>query len=271
MATALSSDGGVTWKPGPNPADDHSTLGHNFIDLAADGKGVLHCVWLDTREEKRGLRSARSTDFGLTWAANKTVDPETCECCWNSLAVSPAGGAWVIYRGHSPRDMRVAPLEGAVSVSPTAAGNFGWDFPGCPHVGAGLSFDGDNTLHAAVWTGKTGKAGVYHLLSTDQGFTWSAPRPLGAGGARNPDCASSGKSVAVVWNETTDSLTSVMAATSTDGGVHWSTAKQVSGSTEDAMNPRVLPAGDGFRVFWTSSGKEGIGWTSAPLLLKPAE
>jgi hypothetical protein len=269
MATSISSDGGKTWKPGPNPADDQSTLGHNFVDIAADGKGVMHCVWLDTRNEKRGLRSAKSTDFGVTWAANQTVDAQTCECCWNGLAVSPEGGAWVIYRGHAPRDMTVAALTDKIPL-PAVAGNFGWDFPGCPHVGAGLSLGSNGqTLHAAVWTGKPGKAGVYHVVSRDLGQTWLPPQRLGADGARNPDCASGPhKSTAVVWNEPSgpdNTLTKVMASTSTDGGAHWTAPQQLSKPTEDALFPKVLPTQTGFRVFWTTRGEKATTWASAPL------
>src|SRR5688500_455378 len=31
MATAISGDGGRTWRAGPNPADDRLTIGHSFI------------------------------------------------------------------------------------------------------------------------------------------------------------------------------------------------------------------------------------------------
>ena len=110
MTTALSSDAGKTWMRGPNPADDGSTEGHNFIDITTDGTGAFHLVWLDTREGKRGLRSAISTDHGKTWSANHTVDAETCECCWNTVTGSPEGGAWVIYRDKAPRYGRAATI-----------------------------------------------------------------------------------------------------------------------------------------------------------------
>lgn len=65
MATAISSDGGKTWKPGPNPADDGATSGHRFIDVAADEDGAFHLVWLDGRAGKQGLQYARSGDGPL--------------------------------------------------------------------------------------------------------------------------------------------------------------------------------------------------------------
>ncbi|MDB6119369.1 MAG: hypothetical protein JWO08_3150, partial [Verrucomicrobiaceae bacterium] len=132
MATAFSSDLGQTWLRGPNPADDGSTEGHNFIDIAADGKGDFHLVWLDTRNGKRGLRTAVSSDHGHTWSPNRTVDEETCECCWNTIAASPDGGAFVIYRDKSPRDMAVAALHDGAR-APAPVGSFKWEFPGCPH------------------------------------------------------------------------------------------------------------------------------------------
>ncbi len=124
MTTALSHDAGKTWVRGANPADDGSTEGHNFIDIAADGKGTFHLVWLDTRAGRRGLRSTASLDHGAAWLPNRTVDPETCECCWNTLAARAEGGACVIYRGRSPRDMSVArlALDGGQPSAPVPVG-----------------------------------------------------------------------------------------------------------------------------------------------------
>ena len=63
MATAISGDGGKTWRAGPNPADDGTLGGHSFIDVAADDRGTFHLVWLDSREgASKGLRYARSND-----------------------------------------------------------------------------------------------------------------------------------------------------------------------------------------------------------------
>lgn len=38
LATAVSSDGGNTWRAGPNPADDGLTTAHEFLDVMADAR-----------------------------------------------------------------------------------------------------------------------------------------------------------------------------------------------------------------------------------------
>ncbi len=74
LGTALSTDGGVTWSSGPNPADDGREDGHAFADLAADETGTLFLAWLDSRDGGQGLRTAVSSDSGRTWAKNASPD-----------------------------------------------------------------------------------------------------------------------------------------------------------------------------------------------------
>src|SRR5688572_22302100 len=105
LASAVSSDAGKTWTPGPNPADDGSTDGHGYADLSSDGAGTFYLVWLDGRDGGQGLRGAVSRDAGRTWLANVTVDGRTCECCWNRLASAQPGKVAVVYRDKDPRDL----------------------------------------------------------------------------------------------------------------------------------------------------------------------
>jgi hypothetical protein len=71
-------------------------------------------------------------------------------------------------------------------------GAFGWDFVGCPHVGAGLvTTEKNQTLHAAVWTGQEAVTGVYYLVSDDGGRHWSSPHRLGDKFSRIVDLAAS--------------------------------------------------------------------------------
>ena len=140
LAVAVSRDGGRTWSRGGNPADDNSTDGHGFIDVAADPAGGFHAVWLDGRDGDSGLRVASSAD-GVIWRPNANVDAVTCQCCWNDLAVLGPGRLAVLYRDRDPRDMAVAISEdGARSWERRGvAGEFGWKVDGCPHVGGGLA------------------------------------------------------------------------------------------------------------------------------------
>lgn len=265
MVTARSQDGGKTWQSGPNPADDGSTTGHGFIDIAADAAGTFHLTWLDDRNDQRGLRYARSADAGKNWSANMTVDAETCECCWNAMAVGVDGSVCILYRDKAPRDMSVALLgNGEKQWQSNRAGEFGWDFNGCPHVGGGIVMGGTRAapvLHAIVWTGLQPNAGVHYLRSSDKGATWSKPQPLRIGSASHPDIATDkADRVVAAWDEPGEGIS---VSKSRDGGVIWSRPERVLNAAVSATHPRVALTSRGFRVFWTEAGADGVGqWRS---------
>jgi hypothetical protein len=257
MATALSADGGATWRPGPNPADDGSQGDHSFADLAADAAGNFHLVWLDARgtNKAKGLRYASSRDGGQTWSKNLTLEAETCECCWNTLTTGPGGSLHSLFRDKNPRDMAlVSSLDGGATwSSPVPVGKFNWDFQGCPHVGGGL-LGTDGRVHALVWTGAAGHSGAYHVHSADRGRTWSAPQRLGDADARRGDLASAGAgSLAAVWDRVADGESRVYAATSSDGGKTWSEPVPLSSPGVNAAYPRVVALAGNYRAFWTES------------------
>jgi hypothetical protein len=267
IATALSSDGGKTWRAGPNPADDAADSDHAFIDIAADDAGTFHLTWLDARGGSKGLLYARSTDGGSTWSKNVVVKPETCECCWNTIRTARGGKVFILFRDKNPRDMAlVASHDGGKTWGkPVPVGCFEWDFGGCPHVGGGLATGGSTTnrdLHAVVWTAKPGLAGTYALASSDAGATWSDPLKLDAT-ASHPDvaCGGGGGEVAAVWDAFIDGGTSVFAATSNHGGKSWSEPRRLSELGASATHPRIVRTSLGFLVFWTEHhGGKGAAW-----------
>jgi BNR/Asp-box repeat protein len=265
LATAISDDGGKTWRAGPNPSDFPAAIGHAFIEIAADEKGVFHLVWIDGRDRSgtgatpagKGLRYARSMDGGASWSANRTLDGATCECCWNTIAIAKGGHVAVLYRDKEPRDMSIARSnDGGVSWEPSVAvGTFNWDVNVCPHVGGGLAFGSStsaNQVFATVWTGKAGTFGSYLLSSADGGEHWSAPARIGDFQALHTDVAAMDNGrIAVVWDAGAQGGV-IFAMTSDDGGKTWS-AKQISEEGAVASHPRIVAAPDGFRIFWTET------------------
>lgn len=271
MATALSHDGGKTWLPGPNPADDQSSAGHGFIDIAADPAGTFHLTWLDSRDGRQGLRYARSRDGGHAWSANATVRADTCECCWNTLKTGPGGEVGIVFRDKDPRDMALAfsPDGGQSWEPPRLLGGFGWKFDGCPHTGGGLVLGtARKPIHALIWNGSAGNAGVFHVRSAGPDMAWTAPLSLGDASASHPDLAGdpSGRLVAA-WDASADGTTGIHAAISSDHGATWSDARRLSSQGRTATHPRVSMAGRGFRVFWTEAGADGpTVWRSAMIM-----
>jgi hypothetical protein len=266
MATAVSSDGGRTWRAGPNPADDNLTIGHSFIDVAADAKGQFHLVWLDSREGgAKGLRYARSTNGGVTWSANQTLDADTCECCWNTVTTGGDGTIAVLYRDASPRDMAIVTSTngGATWSTPVAVGKFDWGITACPHVGGALAANGD-AMHALVWTAKDNDVhGVFSLNSTNAGVTWNAPVRIGPHEASRPDLAvdKDGRLIAT-W----DAGRAIYVTSSTNAGQTWSAGRRLNENNASGSHPRLIRTAGGVRAFWTETpaGKPA-NWASAPV------
>jgi hypothetical protein len=272
MATAISADGGATWSAGPNPAEGGSTQAQGFIDIAADSEGHFHIVWLDSRGGAQGLRYARSPDGGLSWSKNQTLDPETCECCWNTITTAPGGAIAVLYRDKDPRDMAsVCSRDGGRTwAKPARVGEFDWDIRACPHVGGGLALapHGSSLLgHAAVWTGRTARQGIYYLASFDGGATWGEPKRLGDSRSWHSDIAvSEGNEVAAAWDARTERGLAIFMAISRDGGRTWTEPRRLSREGASASHPRVISTPRGFRAFWTewADGKD-VEWVGRRL------
>lgn len=267
MATAISADRGRTWSAGPNPADDGLTIGHSFIALTADARGAFHLVWLDSRAGKdKGLRYSQSTDGGATWSANATIDPSTCECCWNTITATPAGNIAVLYRRKDPRDMGFVQSadSGKTWSQPVTVGAFNWTINACPHIGGALAFG--KSVHAFVWTAKDNDAhGVYLLNSTDAGATWSAPKRIGSPDGSRPDLAQGANgNLLATWDDYVGGQQSIFTATSTDDGATWSAPARLSESDASATHPRVIWTSRGPRIFWTQQRpNQPVEWLSA--------
>jgi hypothetical protein len=265
MVSARSTDGGKSWSPVRGPADWPKGP-HSFFTLGADAK-TMHAAWLDSRDGKvpvegaQAMRYAHSEDGGLTWSDNVTLDNVTCACCWTAGRADGAGNFYVLYRDKQPSDMALGVVDGKTKqwTRLSTVGAFGWDFPGCPHIGGGLAIKtggGVREMHAVVGTRKKGDAGVYYLKSADAGKSWTEPHKLSdESGAHGDVALGKGDRLAAVWDMTDadadDGSLAIYAATSNDGGAHWSAARRLSQAHVSASHPRVVATKTGFLALWT--------------------
>ncbi len=182
MRSALSSDGGRTWQAGPAPAVQDRPLSQGFCDLIMRADGSADLIWLGSHRELRGLHHAHSSDAGARWQPSRIIDAQTCECCWNRLAVGDRGELMALYRDRDPRDLRVASQVNSQSdwkilASPVA---FDWRIEACPHAGGGLALESAASslqVHATVWTAGA-RGGLYYARSSDAGQSWAGDRRL---------------------------------------------------------------------------------------------
>lgn len=275
LATALSADGGKTWKPGPAP-DEAENTGFRFPATTA-GNGAFHVVWIHAVDEERSLRHASLGFSDENWADTNVIDPDICACCWNTLRMTPDGQLMVLYRDQDPSDMSfaVSSNNGKTWENLGHAGTFGWYFNGCPHVGGAFAFDETSgeapLLLGTVWTGHPESGGAYILRSTDDGRTWRTspipgPRP---GGHVFTDLAlrADGRA-AVVWDlPRSDGSRTVFVTMSENLGNTWSSPTQVSENGTFATHPRIVGAHNRFLLFWhefDDSGESSLKMGTVP-------
>ena len=262
MLAARSSDGGQTWQYADTPPDWKQGP-HGYIDMTADNH-AFHAVWLDSRnghadvKASQGLHYARSTDGGLSWQTNNTLDKLTCSCCWNTLKTNAEGNAYVLYRDKQPSDLSIGVINKKQKWQRlNHVGAFNWQFEGCPHIGGGLDFQttaGKNRQHAVVGTGHQQHLGIHYLYSDDAGNNWSAPKQLGDESAIHADVAAhdNGRVVAV-WDMMGEEGLAIFTAESKDQGKNWSASKQISKTGLRATHPRIVKTEKGFLSLWTEN------------------
>ena len=283
IATALSDDGGRTWRPGPSPtaqplpggatparlrpaktesSHKHSAgggtgPGYRFPAAGAARDG-FHVVWIHAIGDERSLRHA-TLPFGATaWSDATIIDQHICACCWNELKVNADGHLMALYRDQQPSDMALSISRDAGRTWHPAgrAGEFDWAFDGCPHIGGGLALLARDRLIATAWTGNGTATGAY-VLRRDERGAWSAPVPLLAESpGRNTDAAACDSGAAIVWDGLADGGQVVYAAFSSDGA-HWPPPRRLSPPGRNAAYPRVVGAGDHFVALWTTYRQDG--------------
>jgi BNR repeat-like domain len=257
MVTALSTDGGRTWKRGPNPADDDRYDGHGFADLAARG-GRFHLTWLDKRSGAQGVRYAYSNDAGASWSRNVSVRATSCECCWNTLLPASDRSVYLLFRGKAPRDMGIASSrdEGVSWKTVGAVGAFNWQIEACPETGGALAATrrgASERLHALVWTGQTGQRGVHYMSSLDGGSDWTHGTRFGSEFAQRADLTARGEELVAVWDDIAGQNGAVFMSRSKNSGAEWSKPMKLSAERASAIYPRVVATNASFLVLWTET------------------
>ena len=134
----------------------------------------------------------------------------------------------------------------------SVAGRFEWMQQGCPHTTGGLALT-ESRFHAVVQTGKEDEAGIYYLVSENEGRDWSELHRLVGAEGHYADLAATSDEVTVLWQEQLGTRTVIMGVLSHDAGKSWSSRSVLSETKASASYPRVVATVDGFRAFWTES------------------
>ena len=259
LMVAVSEDGGTHWQSGILPVSGDPQRNQAYPDVEIDADGTIHLVWLDDRDENgssQGLRAAISRDGGQSWQSESTVDTDVCTCCSTRLSRLPDATLALLYRDHTPKDMRLAKNSAAEDRWQTTqtVGAFNWTVDACPHSTSGITSvrDGDTVImHAAIWTGEANQTGVHYLRSDPAGSAWPTQLLIDRTGD-DPDIASGlAGQLAIVYRQGHGNQSRIAWVASSDGGAHWSAPQLLSPVGQRVDHPRVVSTPDGFRVFWT--------------------
>lgn len=264
---ARSIDGGRTFSEPVTVNTDSAAIGHRFDALRIDGRGSVHLLWLDKRDQSaaraRGETYAGAalyhavTKGGTTGGRiERRLVNHSCECCRIALDLDTDGTPVVLWRhvfGRNTRDPALMRLDDPSK--PRRVAHDGWEIDACPHHGPSLAIDTGGAYHAAWYTGANGRAGLYYARSADRGENWSGPLAFGnpRAQAAHPFLLATPRRLYLAWKEFDGQATVVIAMHSTDRGATWSAPQTVARSASASDHPLLIANGEQAYLSWNTT------------------
>jgi hypothetical protein len=264
-----STNGGATWSVTVNVSNNAGDSWYPAI--ATDSGNNLHVVWGDNTPGNWEIIYSKSTDGGATWSAAVDVSnnsgisssPTIVVGSGNSLHVvwydTPSGGGNpdILYSKSTDGG---ATWSAVVNISNNSGGSFS----------PAIIVDSGNNLHV-VWTDTTpGNYDIFYSKSTDGGATWSAAVDVSNTSGESQYSAiaiDSGNNLHVVWRDDTPGNYETFYSKSTDGGVTWSAAVNISNDSGHSYYPAIAIDSGTIHIAW----EDDTGQSGGPLPPAPAE
>jgi len=247
---------------------DRAEITHRFDALAVDSKGRLVIAWIDKRDLLAADAAGKpylgaaiyyswSDDGGASFAPERKLLDQSCECCRIALARTPDGEVAAFFRGiygDNIRDHAYAVLRTDGQTSQVARATFSdWRIAGCPHHGPGLAIGADGVRHA-VWYEAKDKPTI-HYGQLDPGHAPKHPSTIAGAGASHADVTVHGHNVWVVWNQVNADGYALMLRRSTDNGAHFDAPREIARSSGAVGSPQLLQKqGHAFAAWNTAAG-----------------
>ena len=261
-----SLDGGAHFSAPITVHHDRAEITHRFDALAVDGHGRVVIAWIDKRDleaahaqGKRYLGAAVyyswSDDRGRTFAPERKLIDQSCECCRIAIARTPQGDVAAFFRsifGDNIRDhaYAVLPTDGLPSHAERATFNQ-WQIAACPEHGPGLAISADGTRHA-VWYESKDKPTIWYG-QLDPGQPPQHARVIANAGASHADVAAHDKTVWITWNQVNANGYALMLQRSLDNGAHFDAAREIARSVDAVGSPQLLQ----------NQGRAFVAWNTA--------
>ncbi len=247
---------------------DRAEITHRFDALAVDGKGRLVIAWIDKRDLLAADAAGKpylgaaiyyswSDDGGASFASERKLLDQSCECCRIALARTPDGEVAAFFRGiygDNIRDHAYAVLRTDGQASQVARATFSdWQIAGCPHHGPGLAIGIDGIRHA-VWYEAKGKPTIWYG-QLDPGHAPKHPLAIAGAGAGHADVAVHDQTVWLAWNKVDAAGYALMLRRSSDNGAHFDAPREIARSSGATGSPQLLlKQGRAFVAWNTAAG-----------------
>ena len=273
-----SLDRGRSFEPPRTLNDDGLLTGHRFDSLHVDESGDIYVVWIDKRDreaaKKRGedfqgasIYYAVSTDRGASFATNKQVAEQACECCRIAITEASGGGVGIFWRhlfDDNIRDHAFATLGTKGPIGPVQRPSVdGWQINACPHHGPTILPAKNDSYHLA-WFTAAGNRPVVHYGRFDpsKGELEHPTRIATAVPAAHPHLARSQGRLLIAWKGMQDKRVKVYLKTSEDEGATWSASRVIADTGGASDHPFLLSRGAQTFLSWQTKAE---GWRLIPL------
>jgi hypothetical protein len=270
-----STDGGESFSPPKPVADDTSpNASQRFDALAVDATGKVVVAWTDKRDARKSgkeyagaaLYVAASADSGATFAADRKIKDNACECCRLGLAVDGDGLPVVVWRDIYPPNYRDHSLikfrpdggpGGAKAGAETRISADEWAIDVCPHHGPAASIAAAGVYDAVWYSGGGKRVGLFYARSADGGRSFTAPFAFGRQdrGAAHPAVFSRGAFVVIAWKEFDGTTATIETIESYDGGRNWSAPREIAATKDASDYPFLLSDGRNVYLSWQTAAE----------------
>lgn len=267
-----SLDGGASFMPVRTANDDGLATSHRFVSMTRSADGLLYLAWLDKRDQVRALAHGAdytgaalyytvSRDAGASFAPNRKVADNSCECCRVALAPRGKNGIVAFWRhvfdGGTVRDHALATLGMDGTVGFARATEDDWRLDGCPHHGPALAAE-SGALHLVWFTNGTKQQGLVYGYRAGPDAPTTRVTVLDAQPAGgHPVIHAQGSKIVVLWVSYDGTAMRLMRADSTDGGSHWQSAREVLRTSGASDYPFVVRHGAAAWFGWQTQD-EGL-------------
>ncbi|HXG00715.1 MAG TPA: sialidase family protein, partial [Bacteroidota bacterium] len=242
-----STDAGITWQP--DSVRLTNSTGQSACPSLAVAGSTVHVVWHDNRDGNYEIYYKRSTDEGLTWAADSRLTNNTSTSQYPSVAVAGQAvyAVWQDNRDGNDEIYYTRSTDGGLTWQPDVRLTNNTLFSRYPSVAASGVF-----VHVLWQDFRDGNWRAYYKRSSDGGTTWQADSALTdlMANSQYLSVVAVASAVHLVWREQRDGNNEIYYKRSTDNGATWEADVRLTNNTAISREPSVAVGGQTIHVIW---------------------